>query len=63
MNKNTESYTLSHAKSNGTNHFILSLKLGEPSGFLEAPVQILYFLCNSFFWHRNENLITDSSIP
>ena len=57
------SYTLSHAKSNGTIHFVLSLKLGEPIGFSVAPPKTLYFLCNKFSLHRIENLITDSSIP
>ena len=53
------SYTLSRAKSNGIIHFVLSLKLGSLRVFRRPP-KTLYFLCNSFSLHRNENLITDS---
>ena len=56
------SYTLSHAKSNGSINFVLSLKLGSLSIFRRPP-KTLYFICNSFSLHSTENMITDSSIP
>ena len=47
MNKKIQMYTLRCAKSNGTVHFVLSLKLAEPKIF-PWPPKTLYFLCNSF---------------
>ena len=42
------SYTLSRAKSNGTIHFVLSLKFWRFIVFFVEPPKTLYFLRNSF---------------
>ena len=48
MNKKIELYTLRRAKSNGTIHFVLSLKLEQSISFSVDTPKTLYFLCNSF---------------
>ena len=44
------SYTLSCAKSNGTIHFVLSLKFGEPIRFSVASQKPYIFYATSFLY-------------
>ena len=56
MNRKIELHTLRRAKSNGTIHFVQSLKLEWSISFSADSPKTLYFLCNSFsLWFREKS--------
>ena len=55
------SYTLSRAKSNGTIHFVLSLKFGDPCSFPQTPQKTYIFYATRFIYGL-EKIFTNKNI-
>ena len=56
MNKKIELYTLRRAKSNGTIHFVLSLKLEQSISFSLDPPKPYIFHATRFLYGLEKNL-------
>ena len=56
MNKEIRIYTLRRAKSNGTIHFVLSLKLAAPKNFPWTPPKPYIFYATRFPYSLEKNL-------